>query len=225
MSSLEVDRAGLSDGFVHVGTAKRWFTYEPALKRLVDVLLAGLGLVATLPLWAVIAVAIKLDSHGPIIFVQQRVGQHGRRFRFFKFRSMYVDAEQRLTEIRAHNEVDGPVFKMRKDPRVSRVGAILRRTSLDELPQLINVLKGEMSMVGPRPPLPSEVEQYRPTDRIRLTVKPGLTCLWQVRGRSTLGFETWMEFDREYVRSMSLWLDIRILVRTVAAVLSTRGAY
>jgi lipopolysaccharide/colanic/teichoic acid biosynthesis glycosyltransferase len=105
------------------------------------------------------------------------------------------------------------------------VGAILRRTSLDELPQLVNVLKGEMSMVGPRPPLPNEVEQYRPSDRIRLTVKPGLTCLWQVRGRSTLGFETWMEFDREYVRSMSLWLDIRILVRTVAAVLSTRGAY
>jgi exopolysaccharide biosynthesis polyprenyl glycosylphosphotransferase len=217
----------------HIGVAeisevrmrRRRFTYEAVLKRALDVVLASAGLVAALPLLLAIAAAIKLDSAGPSIFVQDRVGIHGRRFRFYKFRSMYVNAEQRLAEVSAHNEVDGPVFKMRSDPRVSRVGRILRRTSLDELPQLINVLKGEMSLVGPRPPLPAEVAQYRPGDAIRLSVKPGLTCLWQVRGRSTLGFDTWMEYDREYVSRMSLWLDLGILLQTVRAVLSCRGAY
>jgi exopolysaccharide biosynthesis polyprenyl glycosylphosphotransferase len=195
------------------------------LKRLLDVVLASLGLVASLPLSLAIIIAIKLDSPGPALFVQDRVGRYGRRFRFYKFRSMYVDAERRLSELQLQNEVDGPVFKIRKDPRISKVGAFLRRSSLDELPQLINVLKGEMSLVGPRPPLPREVEQYRPSDKIRLSVKPGLTCLWQIRGRSTLGFETWMEYDREYISNVSLWVDLSILVRTVWAVLSTRGAY
>jgi lipopolysaccharide/colanic/teichoic acid biosynthesis glycosyltransferase len=189
------------------------------------VVFAGLGLVAALPIWLAIVVAIRIDSPGPAIFVQERVGMHGRRFRFYKFRSMHRDAESRLREIQAHNEVDGPVFKMRRDPRVTRVGAFLRRTSLDELPQLINVFQGEMSMVGPRPPLPREVAQYRPSDMIRLSVKPGLTCLWQVRGRSSLDFETWMEYDREYVSRLSPWLDLTILVRTVWAVLSCRGAF
>jgi len=195
------------------------------LKRLLDVVLASLGLVASLPLSLAIIIAIKLDSPGPALFVQDRVGRYGRRFRFYKFRSMYVDAERRLSELQLQNEVDGPVFKIRKDPRISKVGAFLRRSSLDELPQLINVLKGEMSLVGPRPPLPREVEHYRPSDKIRLSVKPGLTCLWQIRGRSTLGFETWMEYDREYISNVSLWVDLSILVRTVWAVLSTRGAY
>jgi lipopolysaccharide/colanic/teichoic acid biosynthesis glycosyltransferase len=195
------------------------------LKRLLDVVLASLGLVASLPLSLAIIIAIKLDSPGPALVVQERVGRCGHHFRFYKFRSMYVDAERRLSELQMHNEVDGPVFKMRKDPRISKVGAFLRRSSLDELPQLINVLKGEMSLVGPRPPLPREVEQYRPSDKIRLSVKPGLTCLWQIRGRSTLGFDTWMEYDREYISNVSLWVDLSILVRTVWAVLSTRGAY
>jgi len=199
--------------------------YESVLKRLVDVLLATVGLIAALPIWVAITLAVKLDSPGPSIFVQERVGQHGRRFRFYKFRTMYTDADRRLAEVWLQNEVEGPVFKMRNDPRVSRVGSFLRRSSLDELPQLINVLKGDMSLVGPRPPLPNEVAQYRPTDLIRLSVKPGLTCLWQVNGRSTVGFEQWMEFDREYVRDMSLWLDLSILARTVGAVLSMRGAY
>ncbi len=199
--------------------------YDSGAKRLLDLVLATLGVLATSPIWLLVIIAIKLDSPGPAIFVQDRVGRYGRRFRFYKFRSMYVDAEQRLAEVKAQNEIDGPVFKIRKDPRVSRVGAILRRTSLDELPQLINVLKGEMSLVGPRPPLPQEVEQYRPDDMVRLCVKPGLTCLWQIRGRSTLNFDTWMEYDREYVRNLSLWLDLSILVRTVWAVLSCRGAY
>lgn len=199
--------------------------YESFAKRLLDLLLAVLGLAATLPLWLAIVLAIRIDSRGPAIFVQERVGQNGRRFRFYKFRSMYVDAEERLAEVMGGNETDGPVFKMRNDPRITRVGALLRRTSLDELPQLINVLNGDMSLVGPRPPLPREVEQYRPGDLVRLEVKPGLTCLWQVSGRSNVSFDQWMEFDRLYVRHMSLWLDLRILVRTVGAVLSMRGAY
>lgn len=190
-----------------------------------DLVLASLVLVATLPIWLIIVVAIKLDSRGPAIFVQERVGLHGRRFRFYKFRSMFLDAEERLAELRHRNETDGPVFKIRRDPRMTRVGSLLRRTSLDELPQLINVLKGEMSIVGPRPSLPREVDQYRPEDMVRFSVKPGLTCLWQVRGRSTLGFDLWMEYDREYVRDLSLWTDLRILVRTVGAVVSCRGAY
>ena len=201
------------------------FPYEATLKRLLDILLAGLGLLATLPLWLAIVIAIRLDSPGPAIFVQTRVGLHGRHFRFYKFRSMYADAEHRVAELQSSNEVSGPVFKMRSDPRVTGVGNLLRRTSLDELPQLLNVLKGEMSLVGPRPPLPKEVEQYRPGDAIRLSVKPGLTCLWQISGRSTIGFDQWMEFDREYIRKMSLQLDLSILVRTVWAVLSCRGAY
>jgi exopolysaccharide biosynthesis polyprenyl glycosylphosphotransferase len=199
--------------------------YETFLKRLLDVMLASLGLIASAPIWLGIVIAIRLDSPGPAIFVQQRVGLHGRRFTFYKFRSMRTDAEKMLREIRSSNEVDGPVFKMRRDPRVTRVGALLRRTSLDELPQLINVLKGDMSMVGPRPPIPSEVEQYRPLDMLRLAVKPGITCLWQVGGRSTVGFDAWMELDREYVRRLSWWLDVSILARTVWAVLSCRGAY
>ena len=205
--------------------SQRWLRYETGLKRLLDIVLATVGLIASLPITIAVAVAIKLDSPGPVIFMQDRVGHNGRRFRFYKFRTMYVDAERRLNDLRHQNEVDGPVFKIRKDPRITKVGAFLRRTSLDELPQLFNVLKGEMSVVGPRPPLPTEVDQYRPTDMIRLSVKPGLTCLWQIRGRSTLGFETWMECDREYISNLSLWLDVNILVRTVWAVLSCRGAY
>lgn len=211
--------------FASEWSERRWLAYESVLKRLVDVVLTSLGLVAALPIWLVIAIAIKLDSPGPVVFVQDRVGQHGRRFRFYKFRSMYIDAAERFESVQAHNEAEGPVFKMRKDPRVSRVGSFLRRTSLDELPQLINVLKGDMSLVGPRPPLPNEVAQYRPADLIRLSVKPGLTCLWQINGRSNVGFDRWMEYDREYVSNMSFWLDLRILARTVGAVLSMRGAF
>ena len=226
MQRASVDPFTLVEGrFTLVQPGRLWFPYEDSLKRLLDVALAMFGLVATLPIWLGIVLAIKLDSPGPAIFMQERVGLHGRRFRFYKFRSMYVDAEQRLAEVQAHNEIDGPVFKMRNDPRVSRVGALLRRTSLDELPQLLNVLMGDMSLVGPRPPLPREVAKYRPSDLVRLGVKPGLTCLWQVSGRSNVGFDQWMAYDREYVRNMSFWLDVQILLRTVWVVISCRGAY
>jgi exopolysaccharide biosynthesis polyprenyl glycosylphosphotransferase len=210
---------------VRIRGARRAFRYQHGLKRLLDVVLATLGLIGSFPLWVVIAIAIKLDSRGPLIHVQERVGLNGRRFRFYKFRSMYVDAESRLQSLLEHNEATGPVFKMRNDPRVTRVGAILRRSSLDELPQLINILNGEMSLVGPRPPLPREVEQYRISDYVRLAVKPGLTCLWQISGRSSCSFDQWMELDREYIRNVSLTLDLTILARTVWAVLSCRGAY
>jgi len=206
-------------------SALRHFPYEGTFKRVLDLAVASLGLLATLPIWLAIVVAIRLDSPGGALFVQERVGIHGRRFRFYKFRSMYADAERRVGELQSSNEASGPVFKMRVDPRVTRVGNLLRRTSLDELPQLLNVLKGEMSLVGPRPPLPKEVEQYRPSDAMRLSVKPGLTCLWQISGRSTIGFDEWMELDREYIRRMSLGVDLTILVRTVWAVLSCKGAY
>ena len=219
------ERVVHEDATYHVVGRRHRFGYQRVFKRVFDVILASLGLLGSVPVWIAIAIAIKLDSPGPVLFVQERVGLHGRHFRFYKFRSMYADAEARLAELQTHNEVDGPVFKIRRDPRITRVGSMLRRTSLDELPQLFNVLKGEMSMVGPRPPLPREVANYRPMDAIRLSVSPGLTCLWQVRGRSTLGFDTWMEYDREYVRGLSAWLDLSILVRTVWAVLSCRGAY
>jgi len=204
---------------------RQWWSYESTLKRALDIVLSLLGLLATSPLLLAIALAIKLESPGAPIFVQERVGLHGRRFRFYKFRSMFADAERRKAEVLKLNEADGPVFKLRKDPRITRVGSILRRTSLDELPQLYNVLKGDMSLVGPRPPIPSEVEQYRPSDAVRLSVKPGITCWWQVLGRSDCSFDQWMEYDREYVRSISLAVDLRILMRTVGAVVSMAGAY
>jgi len=202
-----------------------WYSYTSTLKRLLDFSVAALVLLATLPIWPAIAVAIKVDSPGRAIFVQERVGLRGRRFRFYKFRSMTDGADRMKADMQHLSEVDGPVFKVRSDPRVTRIGRLLRRTSLDELPQLINVLKGEMSLVGPRPAVPEEVAQYRPNDMVRLAVKPGLTCWWQVRGRSALDFDTWMAYDREYVYGLSFWTDVRILVRTVRAVLSCRGAY
>lgn len=202
-----------------------WYSYNSTLKRGLDLFLACLVLLATVPIWLAIIVAIKLDSAGPAIFVQERVGHRGRRFRFYKFRSMTNGANQLKASLGHLNEVDGPVFKVRQDPRVTRVGRLLRRTSLDELPQLLNVIAGDMSLVGPRPPLPEEVAQYRPSDMLRLAVKPGLTCWWQVRGRSQLDFDTWMAFDREYVYGLSFWVDIQILARTAWAVLNCRGAY
>jgi len=202
-----------------------WFSYDRTLKRALDIALSLLGLIGTAPIWLAIAIAIRLDSPGPVFFVQERAGLNGKGFRFIKFRSMYVDAADRLEQLQHLNEVDGPVFKMRRDPRITRVGRLLRRTSLDEMPQFLNVLKGEMSLVGPRPPLPSEVVHYRPSDAIRLSVKPGLTCYWQIRGRSECSFDQWMAYDREYVSSMSLLADVKILFGTLTAVLTGRGAY
>jgi exopolysaccharide biosynthesis polyprenyl glycosylphosphotransferase len=195
------------------------------LKRAFDVLAASLGLLLLAPLFGIVALLIRLDSPGPIFYRQCRLGKHGQPFWILKFRSMYQDADRRLAELRAHNEATGPLFKMRADPRVTRVGRVLRRTSIDELPQLINVLRGEMSLVGPRPPLPDEVEQYEDWQFGRLRANPGITGLWQVSGRSQVPFQDMVRLDLHYIRNWSLGLDVEILLRTIPAVLTSRGAY
>lgn len=193
--------------------------------RALDIVLSAALLLLLLPLFALIALAIRLDNPGPILFTQKRVGQDGREFDFFKFRSMITSAEARRHALEAQNERTGPVFKMRRDPRVTRVGRWLRRSSLDELPQLFNVLRGDMSLVGPRPALPREVAQYTPHQRIRLSVTPGLTGLWQVSGRSDLSFERSLELDLYYIQHQSLGLYIHILLMTLPAIITGRGAY
>ncbi len=170
------------------------------------------------------AILIKLTSPGPILFKQVRCGLQGKLFSMYKFRSMVTNAEQLRSELEGFNEMSGPVFKMSKDPRITRVGRFIRKTSIDELPQLLNVLKGEMSLVGPRPPIPSEVEKYDPWQRRRLSMKPGLTCLWQISGRNRIGFEEWMRLDLSYIDSWSLWLDFKILLRTIPVVIIGFGA-
>jgi exopolysaccharide biosynthesis polyprenyl glycosylphosphotransferase len=193
-------------------------------KRAFDVVASLVMLLLFAPLLVVIAVAIRLDSPGPIFFRQRRVGQNGRKFWLYKFRSMCVEAESRSRELRQHNEMDGPAFKMREDPRVTRVGRLLRRLSLDEFPQFWNVLRGEMSVVGPRPPLPSEVKLYKRWQRRRLSVRPGITCIWQVSGRNELDFAQWMALDLEYIDNWSLWGDLKIVLQTIPAVIWGRGA-
>jgi exopolysaccharide biosynthesis WecB/TagA/CpsF family protein len=197
------------------------------LKRALDVGIAGAALAAASPLLALTAVAIRLESKGPALFRQARIGENGRAFVLYKFRSMHVDAEARRAALQRQNQhgVDGVTFKMKRDPRVTRVGRWLRRFSLDEVPQLWNVLKGDMSLVGARPPLPGEVERYTPAQRRRLAGKPGLTGLWQVSGRAELPFERQVELDVHYLENRHLLLDLAILLRTVPAVLTGRGAY
>jgi lipopolysaccharide/colanic/teichoic acid biosynthesis glycosyltransferase len=168
---------------------------------------------------------IKADSRGPVFYRQDRVGRGGRLFRFYKFRSMYEEADRRLPELVDRNEQDGPVFKIKSDPRITAVGRFLRRSSMDEIPQVFNVLRGEMSIVGPRPALPTEVARYQPWQRRRLEVKPGITCLWQIAGRSHIGFDEWMRLDVEYLRTRSFATDAVIFVKTVPAVMARRGAY
>jgi exopolysaccharide biosynthesis polyprenyl glycosylphosphotransferase len=195
-----------------------------ASKRVLDVALSSLILTLALPIVVVVAIAVRLTSGGKVLFRQTRCGLNGRRFTLYKFRTMTEDAEQRLAEVAHLNEMDGPVFKAKDDPRVTRVGRVLRKFSLDELPQLWNVLRGDMSLVGPRPPIPEEVARYERWQRRRLSMKPGLTCLWQVNGRNDLDFGSWMELDLEYIDSWSLGLDLKILLKTIPVVLSGRGA-
>ena len=202
-----------------------WKSWQRPVKRTIDILGAAVFLVLCAPVMALIALVIRLDSPGPIIYRQVRVGKNGRSFVFLKFRSMFCDAEERLEELQAMNEAQGPLFKIRRDPRVTRVGRLLRRSSLDELPQLWNVLRGDMSLVGPRPPLPSEVERYEPWQRSRLSVTPGLTGLWQVNGRSTLDFAAMVQLDLEYIEHWSVLLDLKILLQTVPVVFLASGGY
>ncbi|MCL5935057.1 MAG: sugar transferase [Firmicutes bacterium] len=195
------------------------------VKRLIDIMLSSLGLLFLSPVLALVALVIIIDNPGPVIFKQTRVGKNGKIFDFYKFRSMIVNAEQLQAELASANEADGPVFKIKHDPRVTRVGRFIRKYSIDELPQLYNVLKGDMSLVGPRPPLPHEVQQYGEWEWRRLEVTPGITCIWQVSGRSNISFDKWIELDVYYIENWSLLLDFKILLRTVSAVLRGSGAY
>lgn len=198
----------------------------PAAKRALDVVGAAFGLVLLAPLLLIVAILIRVESPGPVFFAQTRIGRRENPFRCWKFRSMTIDAQQRQGELMACNEMPGgTTFKMKHDPRITRIGRFIRKASIDELPQLWNVLIGEMSLVGPRPPVPAEVARYSAVDRQRLSVKPGITCTWQVTGRSDIPFREQVALDLRYIQERSLLLDIRLLLMTVPAVLLARGAY
>ena len=197
-----------------------------AAKRAIDIVGSGVGMVLLSPVYLAIAAAVKFTSPGPVIFSQVRVGRYGRHFKFYKFRSMRVDAEAQKAALLAKNESkDGVIFKMKDDPRITKVGKFIRRASLDELPQLWNVFIGDMSLVGPRPPVPSEVAEYTLEDRKRLDVIPGITCLWQIKGRSEIPFNEQVRLDKEYIQEPSLWKDVMILLKTIPAILGGKGAY
>lgn len=221
--ALPRDRRSVRDGYVHyVMTVPR--PIQDAIKRLVDIALSAAALIALAPFFLVVALAIRLTSSGPLFFKQVRVGLRGRCFNMLKFRSMVVDAEQRMAALMGKNEQTGPVFKMANDPRVTPIGRFLRKYSIDELPQLVNVLKGDMSLVGPRPPVPSEVAHYLPWQRRRLSVRPGLTCFWQVQGRNSIGFDEWMRLDMQYVDQQSLRTDAQLIAKTIPVVVTGSGA-
>lgn len=195
------------------------------IKRLVDIFGALIGLILAFPFMIIIAICIKLeDPKGPIFFAQTRNGQHPNTFKMYKFRSMYVDAEDRLADLIHLNEQNGPAFKIKDDPRVTRVGKVLRKTSLDEIPQLLNVLKGDMSLVGPRPALPREVEQYTEYQMQRLFIKPGITCIWQVSGRNSIDFDQWIEMDIEYIKKRNLIFDFKLIFMTIPVLLGDKNA-
>ena len=212
----------VADGFLHYVTG----SVKPKLrlfKRLLDIVAAAAALWVLFPFLLIVAALVKLTSNGPVFFRQLRVGLHGKKFHMLKFRSMVVNAEALKASLAAKNEQTGPVFKMRRDPRVTPLGRLLRKYSIDELPQLVNVLRGDMTLVGPRPPVPQEVALYEPWQRRRLSVPPGLTCLWQVSGRNDVAFEDWMYLDLQYIDHWSVGQDIGLLLKTVPAVVSGRG--
>jgi exopolysaccharide biosynthesis polyprenyl glycosylphosphotransferase len=218
------DARATTDGYIHYLNVEHK-PYQMAVKRVLDILVSASVLLVLSPLLLVVSLLILVSSGpGPILFRQQRVGRHGRLFHMLKFRTMVADAEARKESLASRNEQSGPVFKIKDDPRVTRLGKILRRYSVDELPQMINVLRGDMSLVGPRPPVPSEVAQYEAWQRRRLSVLPGITCVWQVSGRNNISFEEWMYLDMRYIDHWSLTEDIKLILKTVPVVVTGRGA-
>ncbi|EOR28262.1 capsular polysaccharide biosynthesis protein [Clostridium sartagoforme AAU1] len=193
-------------------------------KRALDIIASTLGLIILSPILLIVAILIKLESKGPAIFSQKRIGLNKKEFKMYKFRSMVQNAEELKEKLAKKNEMSGPMFKMKNDPRVTKVGKFIRKTSIDELPQLINVLKGEMSLVGPRPSLPKEVSKFEPWMLKRLSVKPGLTCYWQVSGRNNIDFEDWMKLDLQYVNDRSFWLDLKLILKTATVLLGDENA-
>lgn len=201
------------------------FSLYEVIKRLIDIACSFLGVILLSPLFIIIAIIIKITSKGPVFFSQKRVGKNGKEFNMYKFRSMVVNAEELKEKLAAQNEMSGPMFKMKDDPRVTKVGKFIRKTSIDELPQLWNVLKGDMSLVGPRPSLPKEVAQFEDWMYRRLEVKPGLTCYWQVSGRNNIDFEDWMKLDIKYVDERSTWIDIKLIFKTVFVLFGDKNAH
>lgn len=196
-----------------------WF-----FKRAIDIIGSLIGLILASPILLIVGILIKLESKGPIVFSQTRVGLNGKEFKMYKLRSMVVNAEELKKKLEEQNEMSGPMFKIKDDPRITKVGKFIRKTSIDELAQLVNVLKGDMSLVGPRPSLPREVEQFEDWMLERLEVKPGLTCYWQVMGRNNIEFEEWMQLDIKYVRERSLWLDIKLIFKTLFVLFGDQNA-
>ena len=201
------------------------FSLYEVIKRLIDVVCSFMGVLLLSPLFIIIAIIIKMTSKGPVFFSQKRVGKNGKEFDMYKFRSMVVNAEELKEKLAAKNEMSGPMFKMKDDPRVTKVGKFIRKTSIDELPQLWNVLKGDMSLVGPRPSLPKEVAQFENWMYKRLEVKPGLTCYWQVNGRNNIDFEDWMKLDIKYVNERSTWIDIKLIFKTIGVLFGDKNAH
>lgn len=194
-------------------------------KRVMDVVLSSVALVVLSPIFLITAVAIKLEDNGPVFFVQQRAGKDLKPFNIYKFRSMYINADEKLKEMMENNEQTGHAFKIKNDPRITKVGKVIRRFSIDELPQLINIIKGDMSIVGPRPLLQFQMEECNTYEKQRLIVQPGLTCYWQIGGRANIKWEEWVELDLDYIEDMGLWTDIKMIIRTIPAVVDSEGAY
>ncbi|WP_343338810.1 UDP-N-acetylgalactosamine-undecaprenyl-phosphate N-acetylgalactosaminephosphotransferase [Terrisporobacter petrolearius] len=217
---------------MNVGTARNYETVIPRrgiiylfLKRTMDILGSGIGLILLSPIFILVALAIKVeDPKGKIFFAQERCGKNNKLFKMYKFRSMVSNAEELLEELMYENEMDGPVFKIKEDPRITKVGKFIRKTSIDELPQLYNILMGDMSIVGPRPAIPHEVAEYNDYQKQRLLVKPGLTCIWQVSGRNSIGFDEWVDMDLEYIEKRNLWMDIKLIFKTVGVLFGDENA-
>lgn len=194
------------------------------IKRVIDIIGSLCGLILLSPVLLITAIAIKLDSKGPVFFIQGRVGKNGQIFRMYKFRSMVEEAEKLKDKLKKKNEMSGPMFKMRDDPRITNIGRFIRKTSIDELPQLINIIKGEMSLVGPRPNLPKEVAQFNEYQMLKLMAKPGLTCYWQIMGRNSIDFEDWMRLDIKYIEDRSTFLDIKLIFKTFGVLFGDENA-
>ncbi|MBD5639102.1 sugar transferase [Clostridium botulinum] len=194
------------------------------IKKIIDLLGSIIGLILLSPILIITAIAIKLDSKGPVFFIQERVGKNEQAFDMYKFRSMVIDAEEKLYKLKDKNEMSGPMFKMKDDPRITKIGRFIRKTSIDELPQLFNVLKGEMSLVGPRPNLPREVIKFTDYQKNKFLAKPGLTCYWQVMGRNNIDFEDWIELDIKYIRKRNTWEDIKLIFKTVGVLFGDDNA-